>query len=590
MSFRIAKFQRIAGYLRTYRRLILKGILCLVVTDILALVPPWLVKDAIDALPTLKSARPLLPYIGLLVGVVAVQAAFRFFWRNALFGVARRVEYHLRNDLFRHLQRMDRRFFLRHPVGDLMSRCTNDLVAIQEVIAFVGLLIVDSSLTICTCLILMTVIDLPLTLASLVPLPLLSLCFLVFGRKVKARAGEVQVQLAALTQTVQETLAGIRVVQAYTMERTREEAYRGVTENYIRKNVELAKIRGLFFSSLGLLTGVAAVIVLWMGGTRVVSGQLTLGGFVAFNTYLVMLSWPMMSVGFMVNLFQRARASHDRLEQVFGQIPDIADPPTPRPLPRVPDELRFETVGFRYPGTERFALREISIVVPPGARVGITGPVGCGKSTLLDLVPRIHDPTEGTITLHGDDLRSYSLREWRQRVAWVAQEPFLFSDPIAANVAFGAPHSPMAEVDRAARLARLDKDLDAFPQGWETVVGERGITLSGGQRQRLALARAAMTSPGILVLDDAFAHLDTETESEILSNILAALPSTTILFVSHRISTLRKASWVVVLSQGRIIEQGTPADLLQRGGYFQRTFQQQEILQEMERWGGGPRP
>jgi ATP-binding cassette subfamily B protein len=393
-----------------------------------------------------------------------------------------------------------------------------------------------------------------------------------------------------LTQIVQETLAGIRVVKSYAMERTREEAYREATENYIRKNVELANVRGLFFSALGLLTGVAAVIVLWMGGTRVVAGQLTLGGFVAFNTYLVMLSWPMMSVGFMVNLFQRARASHDRLEHIFGEMPDIADPLAPRPLPGAPGELRFENVGFRYPGAEHFALREISIVVPPGSRVGITGPVGCGKSTLLDLVPRIHDPTGGRITLHGDDLRSYSLRELRRRVAWVAQEPFLFSEPIAANVAFGAPLSPPAEVDGAARLARLDKDWDAFPQGWETVVGERGITLSGGQRQRLALARAAMTAPGILVLDDAFAHLDAETESEILSNVLAALPSTAILFVSHRISTLRQANWVVVLSEGRILDQGPPDDLLQRGGYFQETFQQQEILREMEHWGGNPRP
>jgi ATP-binding cassette subfamily B multidrug efflux pump len=556
----------------------------------LALVPPWLIKRAIDALPTLHQAHRLIPYFLAIVLVVAGQALFRFIWRRSLFGVSRRIEYRLRNDLFRHLQTMDRPFFLSHPIGDVMSRCTNDLVAVQELFAYFGLLVVDSSLTILTCLVLMAVIDPILTMIAMLPMPLLSVSFLYFGRRVRKKSGEVQAALADLTHFVQETLAGIRLIQAYTLERIRRDQYQGTTEHFIDKNIELAGIRGVFYAVLTFLVGLAAVVVLWAGGMRVVEGHLTLGGFVAFNAYLTMLSWPMMSVGFMVNLFQRGMASLDRVERIFAQQPVIADPLQPRPLPQLRGEIAFREVSFRYPGAEPWALREISIRIPAGSCIGLTGPVGCGKTTLLELIPRVFDPTAGVVLLDGRDVRTVSLEELRRRVTLVSQEPFLFSDSIAENIRFQSPDLPGEVVEQIARLVRLDKDEDAFPRGWATLVGERGIMASGGQRQRIALARAVLSRPRILLLDDAFAHLDEETESEVLHNILDALPDSTIVFTSHRVSSLRQAERLIVLEGGRVTAEGPPEALAAMPGYFQRISQHQTLLREMEQLESGKSP
>jgi ATP-binding cassette subfamily B protein len=561
----------------------------LIVTDVLALVPPWLVKGAIDALPSLSSAAQLLPYLLAIVAVVSFQALFRFSWRRALLGVSRRVEYRLRNDLFGHLQTMDRPFFLRHPVGDLMSRCTNDLVAIQEFIAYFGLMVVDSSLTIVMCLVLMSIIDPLLTVAAMLPMPFLSLSFLYFGRRLRRKSAEVQAELANLTQLVQESLAGIRVIQAYTLEKVRSMAYRQATEQYIERNLQLAAMRGIFYAVLTFLAGLSAIVVLWLGSARVLNGHITLGGFVAFNSYLTMLTWPMMSLGFMVNLYQRGRASLDRLDEVFRQRPSISSPSLPVDLGRLRGEIRFQGVRFRYPGSDRWALGGISFTIRPGEKIAITGPVGCGKSTLLELMPRIFDPTAGVIFLDGRDLRAYALGDLRRRVAWVAQEPFLFSDAIAENMRFGAPNQTIDKVGRVAGLVRLDKDRELFPHGWETVIGERGVMLSGGQRQRVALARAMMSDPRILLLDDAFAHLDEETESEVLRNILEVLPEATILFSSHRVSSLRRADRVVVLKEGRVFQEGPPEVLMQTPGYFQRICRQQELETALERFAHGER-
>jgi len=579
---RIARAARILGYLKEYRHLMLWGIFSLIVTDVLALIPPWLAKEAIDSLPSLTSPGELLPYLGAIVLVVSCQALFRFGWRKSLLGVSRQAEYRLRNDLFRHLQRLDRAFFLKNPVGDLMSRCTNDLTAIQEFIAYFGLLVVDSSLTIGTCLVLMGIIDPRLTLASLIPMPFLSLCFLHFGRKVRTKSVQLQTDLASLSQVVQETVAGIRMIQSYTLEGVRRRIYRDAADQYILRNVELARIRGLFYGLLTFLGGIAVVIVLWMGGIRVMKGLLTLGGFVAFNAYLMMLIWPMMSLGLMVNLLQRGRASLERLEEVFRHEPAVADSPHPIPLTKPADEIHFQGVSFKYPQASQWALRRVSLHIPGGLKTGITGPVGSGKTSLLELIPRIRDPVEGAVLLDGHDIRRMPLRQIRRWVAMVAQEPFLFSESLSANMSFGAPHTAPEEIERLARLVRLDKDQDAFPQGWNTLVGERGVTLSGGQRQRAALARAIMKAPRILILDDPFAHLDEETESEVMGNLLDSLPETTVIFTSHRASSLRRADRVVVLKDGRILQEGQPERLLEVDGYFRRICEQQTLMQELE--------
>jgi ATP-binding cassette subfamily B protein len=335
-----------------------------------------------------------------------------------------------------------------------------------------------------------------------------------------------------------------------------------------------------------LLAGFGTAIVLWTGGMRVIQGDLTLGGFVAFGSYLTMLIWPMMSFGFMVNLFQRGRASLERLDEIFHEEPAIADPPRPIPIAGLKEEIEFRGVGFQYPDSAHWALQGVSLHIPAGSRIAITGPVASGKTTLLELIPRIHDPVEGSVFLDGEDIRRISLRDLRQRVSFVAQEPFLFSDSLSANMSFGASQSPAGEVEQVARLVRLDKDQDAFPQGWETAVGERGVTLSGGQRQRVALARAVMTAPHVLLLDDAFAHLDEETEAEVMKNLLEALPETTIIFTSHRISSLRLADQVFVLSKGQLLQEGPPERLLEVKGYFRKICQQENVLQEIAQLGG----
>ena len=569
--------------LKPHRRTIVLGLILLAVTDVLGLAPPWLVKGAIDAMPKLSAKSGLLFYVVLLMTAVILQAFFRFGWRKALFGVSRNVEYGIRNDLFDHLLRMDRSFYLQYTTGELMSRCTNDLVAVQEFIAFFGLLVVDSTLTISTCLFLMAVIDPVMTLFVMIPMPFLSLSFLYFGRKVRKTAAQVQMEAAKLTENVQETLAGIRVIKAYTMEKVRRSQYGRATERYIQANLDLAAIRGVFFAALTFFTGLSAVIALWVGGQRVMNGHITLGGFVAFNTYLTMLIWPMMSLGFMVNLFQRGRASLDRIETVLARESKIKDAPGILPTGRPHGGIRFRNVRFRYPGAHKWALDDISFDIEPGTRVGITGPVGSGKSALLDLIPRIWDPTEGSIELDGRDLRSYPLKDLRRWVARVAQEPLLFSDTIASNIRFQPSDEPFGlETKDAAAMVRLDKDKDAFPKGWDTLVGERGIMVSGGQRQRIALARAVTSDPQILLLDDAFAHLDEETEAEVFENILEAMPGVVILFSSHRISSLLRADTVIVLDEGALAEFGPPEDRLHAGGYFDKLRSDRQTRLELE--------
>ena len=568
-------------HLKPHRKTIVLGLVLLAVTDVLGIAPPWLVKGAIDALPELSSKSGLLFYVVLLMAAVILQACFRFGWRRALFGVSRNVEYGIRNDLFKHFLGMDRSFYLENTTGELMSRSTNDLVAVQEFIAFFGLLVVDSTLTISACLFLMAVIDPLMTLLVMIPMPFLSLSFLYFGRKVRKMAAQVQKETAKLTENVQETLAGIRVIKAYTMEEVRRSQYGRATERYIQANLDLAAIRGVFFAALTLFTGLSAVIALWMGGHRVINGHITLGGFVAFNTYLTMMIWPMMSIGFMVNLFQRGRASLDRIDAVLARESKIKDAPGVVPSGRPRGRIRFRNVRFRYPGAHKWALDDISLDIEPGSKVGVTGPVGSGKSTLLDLIPRIWDPTEGSIELDGKDLRSYPLKDLRRWMARVAQEPLLFSDTISANIRFQPSDGPLGlETKDAAGMVRLDKDKDAFPKGWDTLVGERGIMVSGGQRQRIALARAVMSDPQILLLDDAFAHLDEETEAEVFENILQAMPEAVILFSTHRISSLFRADTVIVLDEGALAEFGPPEVRIRAGGYFQKL--QSDRLARME--------
>lgn len=563
--------------LKSQKRKILLGLFFLVVADLLALIPPWITKEAIDLISSGVELLRILPLACGILIVAIFQAFFRYLWRTSLFGVARDLECDLRGKLLDHLLGLDTPFYTRHTVGDLMSRCTNDLVAIQEMVAFSGLLIVDSSFTIGSCLVLMLLISPRLTFLALIPLPLLSLAFMHFGKKVKIRALQVQKELATLTELVQETLSGIRVAKTYNIEPLRLDAYTKACSHYMESQMGLAGTRGAFYGVLGFLTALAFVIVLGMGGKEVAQGKLTLGEFVALSAYLAMLSWPMMSIGFMTNLVQRSRASWQRIREVLEESPKMLSGPVS--LGDLSLDVEFEDVSFMYPNSSSWALRDINLSLSQGRIVGITGPVGSGKSTLLSLLLRIHDPQKGRILLGGVDLRELKLEDLRKRVAIVEQEPFLFSESIGENI---LPWNEMKESSRLEELVEmvsLSRDLRAFPNGLNTLVGERGVSLSGGQRQRLALARALAMNPSILLLDDPFSHLDPETETLILDRLLERIRGSTVVLVSQRLATLLRADFVIVMEKGRVVEEGEPSRLLKDKGYLAHLARAQEVLE-----------
>ncbi len=565
--------------LKAQKRKILLGLLSLILADLLALVPPWITKEAIDLISARGELSQILSLASIIVVLALFQACFRFLWRTALFGVARNLECDLRGKLLDHLLKLDSPFYARYTVGDLMSRCSNDLVAIQEMVAFAGLLIVDSSITIGSCIALMLLISAKLTAVALIPLPLLSLVFMHLGRKVKMRSLEVQRELASLTELVQETISGLKVVKTYTMEGLRLNAYRRACSRYMGSQMGLAGTRGAFYGLLGFIAALASVIVLGIGGKAVAHGELTLGEFVGFSAYLAMLSWPMMSLGFMTNLIQRSRASWQRVREILNSSPTM--PRGCLPLKGLSMDMEFRGVGFKYPNSRSWAIEGVSLTWSEGAVVGITGPVGSGKTTLLSLAARIHDPDEGEILLGGVDLRELKLEELRDRIALVEQEPFLFSDTIEENLFPWEGKPPRTHLEHIAKMTGLSRDISVFSNGWDTIVGEKGVTLSGGQRQRLALARALAMNPSILLLDDPFSHLDPETESAILDYILRAFKGRTIVLVSQRLSTLSRADWVIVMDRGRISEKGEPRELLRRGSYLRDLAIRQEILETL---------
>jgi ATP-binding cassette subfamily B multidrug efflux pump len=574
--------RRLLGYLAKHRRSFLLGFACVVVTNVLTLAGPWLIKYAIDDLQSSLTLDKVRVYAAALLGLALVGGFFRFLMRRIIIGASRDFEYDLRNDFFATLQRMHLGYFQHTRTGDLMSRATNDLSAVRMMIGPAVMYAASTGLTFIIGIVLMVSINPWLTALALVPLPFVSIVVRYFGSAIHHRFEKIQEQLSDISAVTQESLAGVRVVRAYGQERFEIERFRAANEEYIVRNRALIRLQGMYFPSMGLLMGIGALLVLWIGSREVIAGRMTVGELVAFNTYLMMLGWPMIAFGWVTNLLQRGMASWKRMLDVLEAQPAISDAHVPAaPITTIHGAIEFRHLTFRY--DEADVLRDVSLTIPAGTTTAIVGATGSGKSTLLSLLPRLHDAPPGTVFIDGVDVREIPLATLRGAIGFVAQEPFLFSASVADNIAFGlGPRAQsQAAIEQAAQTARLDKDVETFPSGYNTLVGERGITLSGGQKQRTAIARALVMSPAIVILDDALSAVDTHTEEEILERLSQVMRQRTSIIVSHRVSTVRGADQIVVLDHGRVAESGTHDALVRRGGLYAELYRKQLLEEEL---------
>jgi ATP-binding cassette subfamily B protein len=584
--------RRLFPYVRRYRSAVVLGLLAALAATGLQLVGPWILRLAIDDLADGAPLSTLTRYAGALLAIAIVGGWFRFQMRQRFVIASRDIEFDIRNDFLRHLQRLPLAYFQARRTGDLMSRATNDLSAVRMMAGPAVMYAVSTGIVFVVAIALMLSIDPWLTGMALIPLPFVSLAVYGFGTAIHRRFERIQAQLSELSAVTQEALAGVRVVRAYRQEDAELARFRDANQEFLRRNTRLIGLQGLFYPTLTFLLGVGALVVLWLGGREVIAGRLTIGEFVAFNAYLAMLGWPMIAFGWVTNLLQRGSASWSRMLEVFDAPPAIVDGSRTDVPARLAGAIEWRHLTFAYPdgglgapnpATPATAvLHDISLRVPAGTTLAIVGPTGSGKSTLVSLLPRLYDPPPGTVFIDGIDVRDLPLSVLRGSIGMVPQEPFLFSDTIAGNVAFGTPERDEVEdLKHAVAVARLDVDVETFPNRWTTTVGERGLTLSGGQKQRTAIARALMVDPPILILDDALSAVDTDTEAAILGGLVGVMRTRTSILISHRASTIRHADLIVVLDGGRIVEQGTHDELLEAGGPYGDMCRLQRLEEEL---------
>ncbi|HXN46502.1 MAG TPA: ABC transporter ATP-binding protein [Bryobacteraceae bacterium] len=566
-------------YYRRHRRGLWLGFGSLILKDLTAAGLPLLIRDGMDALNRGFSLRVIFDLCGILVGLSAIKGLFQYWMRVILIGMSRDIEYDLRNDLFSHLVDLSPDFHSRTRTGDIMARATNDLNAVRMMLGPGVMYWCETALTFVLSIAVMLFVDWRLTLIVILPAPLVSVAVSYMGRIIHDRFQRIQAMFSDISSRVQENLSGVRVIRAYVQEEAELRQFELLNREFITENLALARVSAMFMPMLQALIGVTFLIVLWAGGYGVLSGKISLGGFVMFNLYMGFLVWPMIAMGWVVNLMQRGTASLDRIRQILDERPSITAPPSPKPVP-AHGGIEFRGVSVEVPSGR--ALDGIDLEIREGETVAVVGHTGCGKTTLVRLIPRLLDPTHGSVLLGGTDLRELSPSELRRHIGYVPQETFLFSATLADNIAFGVESATEEQIRHAAELAGLAGDIDGFPEGYRTLVGERGITLSGGQKQRTAIARAILRDPRILILDDALASVDTLTEERILEGLAGVMRGRTSILISHRVSTVRQAGRIVVLSGGRIVEQGTHAQLIETGGYYAGLYQKQLLEEELE--------
>jgi ATP-binding cassette, subfamily B, multidrug efflux pump len=582
----LRSLRRLLPYYQPYHLQVAGGLVLVVVSSAFASVVPWFLRRALDGIRAGVPLRVIWVLAGAMVALSLLGGALRYWMRELLNGVSRWIEYDLRNDLFAKLETLDASFYGRYRTGDLMARLTNDLSAVRMAVGPAIMYLTNTIAGGAFALFFMLRIDLRLTGLALLPMIFLPVVGILMGRVIHKRFEEVQEHFSTLTTLTQENVAGVRVVRAYRQERAEIERFDGLNEGYLEKNMALVRLYGAMHPSFGLFAGLAMVTVLWAGGLLVVNGTISVGAFVAFGLYLGMLTWPLIALGWVINLFQRGAASMGRLLDILDAPVAVTTPQSARTLPSSTHgrTIEFRNVGFHYPtpgdAEPRWVLRHVSFTAPAGATIAIVGATGSGKSALMDLIPRLYDPQEGEILIDGVSTRALALEALRAEVGYVPQESFLFSDTIGSNLSYGSRDE--ASGRWAADIAQLAETIRSFPGEFETLLGERGINLSGGQKQRAALARALARRPNIVLLDDALSAVDTHTESEILRSLRTMLGGRTALIASHRISAVRDATWIIVLESGQIVEQGKHADLFSAGGRYWSLLNRQQLEGSIE--------
>jgi ATP-binding cassette subfamily B protein len=596
-------------YLSRYRPALALGTVFLLLENAVGVLLPLVVGTIIDALSGSRSLvqhfaalpeglynfllsfyRPfnretILFYVAVLLGMVAVKGVLSYWKRWIIIGVSRDIEYDLRNDVLAKLLALEPAFFVRNRTGELMSRATNDLNSVRMVLGPGIMYSADTLVMIIAAPLVMLKISPILTLIVAIPIPAVALATRYFGKVIHDRYEKIQALLATLSAKVQENLAGVRVIRAYRQEEPETREFERINKDYIAKNLQLIRTWALFFPALEALIGVTFLLVLWQGGRLVLAGTISLGALMAFYFYMARLVWPMIALGWVTNIFQRGAASMGRLNYILTAQPAVNDAAKAQELEdaraEVRGEIEFRNLNFAYNGVP--VLRDVNLHIPAGSTVALVGPTASGKSTLAALVARLYDAPAGSVLLDGRPLREWPLEKLRRAIGFVPQDTFLFSETIRENIAFGVEETVPGTVEEAAQIASIAGDVFDFPKGYDTLVGERGITLSGGQKQRTALARAVIRDPRILILDDALSSVDTETEEKILHRLTDVMRGRTTILISHRVSTVREADQIVVLKDGRIVERGTHSELLGLGGYYAELYQRQLLEEELER-------